>query len=475
MARDARSDYGPSALDCSAIGVYDFIPRVSPKLSPPYHLDPFVKALDGVIGGSIVDGRFVVACPIRHAKTVTILHAIALILAKDPTKEIMYISYGANFAQRNSRKARRFFLEAGGVISKDHNTIQEWVTEAGGQVLATGIDGEITGRGADIIFIDDPIKSREQSMSQIVRDVAGEFVDEAIGRLNVGGSVFLVAARFHEDDPSGRCLKKVDEDGKPEWQHIHLRAIEDEGLPTERALWPERRPLDHLKKRRKQAGPYLWAANYQGDPKPPGGNIFGTPGRYMTLPEGMRVILGVDLAYSGGKKNDHGCIVALGEHGGLFYVLHVERFLLRIDHARHRMRFAMGRFPGAASYSYVSGTERGPIILLGQETRPGARDGIVIHPLPARYNKAVRAAKTAAAWNGDPEKGEPPRVLVPFSAPWLAEFLGEVCSFTGTDADPYDDQVDGLVAAFDMLEAAGSSFGPGLAGRTQRGRGTSRR
>lgn len=472
--RDLRDDHEPSTTNrWEGVKLYDYIPRVSPKFAAPYHLDPFVKALDGVIDGTITDGRFAVTCPVRHAKTETVKHAISLALAKDPTKEIFYITYGANFSQRNGRKVRRLFLESGGVISKDHNTIQEWVTEEGGFLLSTGIDGEITGRGADIIIVDDPIKNRQEAMSAIIRDVAGEFIEEAETRLNVGGSMFIVAARFHVDDPIGRAVQKVDDDtGERVWTYIHQPAIIDEGTAHERALWPEKRSLEHLKKRRKAVGPYLWAANYQGDPNPTGGQIFGTPGRYTVLPEGMRIAIGCDLSYSGTKKSDYGAIVVVGECGGNFYILHVERFRLRIDHARHRLRFAFGRWPVATAYSYVSGTERGAIILLAQQ-------GVTVYPLPARWNKAVRAAPVADLWNGDPERGEPPRVFVPMTlnasptpCTWLGEYLGEMSAFTGNESiDDYDDQVDATVAAIDILRGGiGADDVPFLFGHTDRAR-----
>lgn len=483
MARDIRPTTDPA--NYGKLTLLEFIPAISPKYDQPIHLArkppdgevSLIEALQGVIDGTIKDGRFVCAIPVRHAKTLTILHAIALILARDPSKEIMYISYGANFAQRNSRKARRFFVEAGGLISKDHNTIQEWVTEDGGQVLATGIDGEFTGRGADVIFVDDPIKNREQAMSSIVRDVAGDAIEELETRLNPGGSIFIIAARFHEDDPSGRQLKKTREaietndEYAPRWVHIHHRAIEDEGLPTERALWPEKRPLPVLKRSRAAVGPYLWAANYQGEPRPPGDTLFGTPGRYDPdqLPAGLQIAIGADLVYVAGKK-DRGAIVVLGRLDDLYYVLWAEAFRLRIDHARQRMRFIMGRWPGAQAFSYVSGVERGPIILLASD----ATNPVTIHPMNARYNKLVRATPMIEWWNGEPDVAlgtykTPPRILVPMRAPWLAEFLGEYSSFTGAD-DGLDDLVDAGVSAFDALRGMSTTITPGLAGYTGRHR-----
>jgi hypothetical protein len=483
MGRDIRPPTDPASY--GKLTLLDFIPAISPKFDRPIHLarNPpggeisLIDALQGVIDGTIKDGRFVCAIPVRHAKTLTILHAIALILARDPSKEIMYISYGANFAQRNSRKARRFAVEAGVIISKDHNTIQEWVTEEGGQVLATGIDGEFTGRGADVIFVDDPIKNREQAMSHIVRDVAGDAIEELETRLNPGGSIFIVAARFHEDDPSGRQLKKTREaderadEHAPRWIHIHHRAIEDEGLSTERALWPEKRPLPVLKRSRAAAGPYLWAANYQGDPRPAGDTLFGIPGRFDLddLPVGLQIGIGVDLSYTAGRKSDRGAIVVLGRLEDVYYVLYAEAFKLRIDFARHRMRFVFNRWPGAQAFSYVSGTERGPIILLAADENP-----VTIIPMAARYNKLVRASKMIEHWNGVPDLiggtyRTPPRVLVPHRAPWLAEFLGEYSSFTGEEGG-MDDLVDAGVSVFDALAGMSTAILPGLAGRTDRHR-----
>jgi predicted phage terminase large subunit-like protein len=460
MTDDARAHESDDTPPLVSLSVRDAIPRIFPGHLPPDHMPDLVEALDGVIGGEIRDGRFVVECPIRHGKSETIMGAAVLGLMKRPRLQIGYITYGAQFSETHSRKMRRLYQSQDGRLSPDFNTLKHWETPEGGFLHATGIDGDITGRGFDVLLIDDPIKDREDAMSPIVRDIAGNYIDEAIGRLNVGGSVFLVAARFHTDDPSGRMLTRGG------WRAVHYPAIIGEQYDKhgkyvehngERALWPAVRPLDHLRGRRFElcktpSGEYLWLANYQNTPRVVGGSLFrAAPTYYTARPNGLRISIGVDLAYSEGKKSDSAAIVVLGELAGFVYVLDVQTFKLEIGALREKLREAMNAWPGAPAYSYVSGPERGTIVLL-------ATEGVPVYPLPARFNKAVRAQKSADAWNES-------RIMVPAGAPWVPEFVKVVQAFTGTPVDDRDDEIDALASGFDMLQGSASVNPRTLGGR----------
>lgn len=419
------------------------IPAMDATMSAPEHLAPLISPMQDILDGKLRDGRFACTMPVRHGKTTAAQYFCAALMARLPKTEIMYIAYGTQYAQRNSRIIRSIYQQMGGQIQEDHNTIGEWRTSAGGQLLATGIDGGITGRGCSVLVVDDPIKSREDALSSLMRDKAYDTIAEIHGRLSPGGSVFIIASRFHSDDPTGRFLAKG-------FTHIHMPAIIDEGLPTERPLW-EQRPLDYLRQRRREVGEYLWLANFMGQPPEMAGGLFRTiPPRYETEQDGLRVVIGIDLAYSDKKAADHSAIVALGEKAGLYYVLHVDRFRSRIDEARHRIRFFLNRFPGAEMYSYVSGAEKGPIHLL-------IEDGITIQPIPARYNKSVRAQRCAEEWSQG-------RIHVPHDALWLSEFMDEVRSFTGEDGG-MDDQVDAMVSAFDVLHGSRVTMAPSWHGK----------
>ncbi len=444
--------------ELAKLGLMQFIPAISPRLEEPRHIGEFIDVLEKTIKGEIKDGRFVISIPMRHSKTYTCQHAIAWGLTINPQLEIMAISYGASFAQKSSRRARSLFLAAGGSISADHNTIGEWVTTDGGFVLSTGIEGEIAGRGADIIIIDDPIKSRLVAESSDERNKAADFVQEAISRLNPGGSVFMVSARWHVDDPSGQLLKTG------EYTHIHKRAIEDEGLPSERALWPEKRPLDVLKRTRWGStmkpggsggvGEYNWYSWYQGEPRPPDSSLFrGSPSTFSSLPEGCSFAIGVDLGFTVNGDASAGVVMARGLDGTA-YVVEVSTCARTAPGVAMMIQDLKRRYPTAMIYTYVSGPEVGVVSLLNEP--PYSLD---ILGVPARYNKYARAMAAADAWNGG-------RLRVPAVAAWdVGALVNEAVNFTGGDGER-DDRIDALVGAFDALDlGCGSGLEPGFYGK----------
>jgi predicted phage terminase large subunit-like protein len=177
----------------------------------------------------------------------------------------------------------------------------------------------------------------------------------------------------------------------------------------------------------------------------------------VNVPDGARrVTIGTDLAYTTGAKSDWSAVVVLAEVEDIYYVLEVHRFRMAIEDLKMNLRSAIDAYPEGKAYAYTAGPERAVIHML-------LEDGIQIFPLSARYNKLVRAQKCANAWNAG-------RVRVPLGERWAAAFVKEVTHFTG-DEKAHDDQVDAMVAAFDML--AGSSangVAAGLLGYTQRGR-----
>lgn len=446
--RDKRPFSDPRP-ELAGLGLMAFIPAVSPRLTEPWHLEDLVRAFESCVRGDTKDGRFVITVPMRHGKTFTTHHMIAWALMGWPTLEIMYISYGASFAQKSSRKARSLALAAGVSLSADHNTIGEWLTTDGGGVLATGIEGEIAGRGADIVIIDDPIKSRLVAESADERQKAADFVEEAISRLNPGGSVFMVSARWHVDDPSGQLLRTG------EYTHIHKRAIEDDGLATERALWPEKRPLDVLRRTRYGStlkpggsggvGEYNWYSWYQGEPRPPDASLFrGTPRTFSTLPDGCSFAIGLDLGFTVNGDASAGAVLARGPDGTV-YVVRLETCHRTAPGVATMVAELRRAYPSASMFMYFSGGEKGTLDLLSQYPY-----NLDIIGVPAQYNKYARAMATADAWNGG-------RIRVPAIASWdVAALVNEAVNFTGGDGER-DDRIDALVAAFDALDQGGAT------------------
>lgn len=408
----------------------DFIPALSPRHAAPRHLAPLLARLERARHERL---RVVCSTPPRHGKTESLLHLIPWLLIADPTTRIAYISYALRFAEKKSRKARELAIRAGVPIAADSRSKADWRTGVGdGGVWATSIGGSITGEGFEVIIVDDPVKDRATAESASAREHHFEWLTDTVFTRSEG-SVIVNMARWHEDDLSGQLLKKLG------WEHINLPAIDDAGAP----LWPERWPLDRLEEIRATLGEYGWSSLYQGAPRPRGGAVFRDVHYYTELPKTFRVGVGIDLAYTAKTSSDWCAAVVLAESDGVFYVLDVKREQATPPTFAAHMRSIKAARPGARWLWYTSTTEIGMADLLRSES------GIPVAGEIAVADKFVRAQPVAAAWNRE-------KILLPEGKPWVADFVAEVCSFTGKAGDK-DDQVDALAAAFDVL-ARGSGL-----------------
>lgn len=433
-------------LEFLSESLLDFLPRVSPALQAPEHLKPLVECFNRCESGPV---RAVISTPPQFGKTQLALHALVRMIRRDSSRRHAYISYAADRSEAMSRGARDIAENAGAEVG---GTLKIWRTDSGGGVVWTGIGGPLTGFGVTgCMVVDDPIKNRVEAESALMRERAFQwFTDVALSRLHPGASCIVVATRWHEDDLSGRLIKRG-------WQEINLPAINDAG----ESLWPSARPVEWLNGVRAEVGEYTWASLYQGRPRPRGGALFGDATFYKQLPDGpeygFRTAIGVDLAYSKKTHADYSVAVVLTRVTNrndpkalpLFYVREVVRKqVLAPEFKNVHLRGLRSRYPGAPMRWYAAGAEKG----VGDFIRAaeGPTPGVPLEVLPAKGDKFVRAQPFAAAWNGDAKAGNPGRVFVLEGAPWVEAFLGELQAFTGVN-DVNDDQVDGGGTAYDLL------------------------
>ena len=114
-------------------------------------------------------------------------------------------------------------------VPRQINTAEEWETRSGGGVRAVGVGAGITGYGAGLIIIDDPVKSRAEAESKTIRDkVSDWFNDDIYTRLEPDAPVILIQTRWHEDDLAGRLLKEAAEENGEKWEIVSLPAIAEE-------------------------------------------------------------------------------------------------------------------------------------------------------------------------------------------------------------------------------------------------------
>lgn len=446
----------------------EFVERASMgRHSAPIHFARFIERLAGDIE-NLRNARDVWAAPCQHGKTTLVEYAIAWLLLRHPERSIMYITYVVRKAEKHSRRIRTIYLQCGGRIQSDFNTIQEWRTEAGGGLFVTSADGEVTGNGATHIFYDDPYSGRDQADSAEHRELIEEkFSGEVMTRLAPGGSITIIASRWHEDDLSGVCIRGG-------YVHVHLRAIEtvanDNGEIEEIALCPwgpnpkEPRTLEWLRSQRDdpRMSEHNWLSLFQGEPRARNAGLFHigqtiSPEEFGML-DTRQHSCGYDLAWSSG--NDWIAITVLAiVDKDLSVVIHHKKWQKNAIEIEDEIRDEVAPWPNAMHGSYVAGPEVGAINVFAKQDkrRPDVKP-LKIHKMIAKKAKHVRARSTAQEWN----KG---LIRVLDNQPWTTEFMRRVKNFTGLDKDR-DDEVDSLVSARDTAATIGAFKGAkfGMAG-----------
>lgn len=429
MSDDSAIDWLPTNVELDAQdareSLLDFIPMFTKGYASPLHLAPLVSELEGIFLHKKVK-RVVCHAPPRHGKTDTVLRFIAWCLWQRPSMRIAYVTYGANLSEEKAMVARDLAIELG--VKLKSEKLSGWITTDNGGMWSTGTGGPLTGKGYDLIIVDDPIKNRVEAESKAWRDRTMEwFRSVARTRLEPGGSIIVFATRWHPDDIMGQLIKGG-------YHFVHLPAINAKG----EALWPERFDVAALRELEREVHAYTWESLYQGRPRPRGATVFKGVTVYTELPKVYRAGFGVDLAYSAKTSSDHSAVVKMLEAQKLMYVTYAHRAQVRARVFKKRCRKLHRAEPNARWLWYGATTEEGSADLFNEGPR-----SVPLEYMPARGDKLVRALKYSDAWNRE-------RVLVPASAPWLDEFIAEHMAFTGVN-DPEDDQIDAGTACYDVL------------------------
>lgn len=204
------------------------------------------------------------------------------LLAQNPALNIIAASHTAELAERFGRRVRNLINEhrlvLGYGLADDSQAAGRWETEQQGEYYAAGVRGPITGRRADIVIIDDPIKSREEADSDIVRErIKDWYQNDLYTRLKPGGRIVLIQTRWHEDDLGGWLLDQASKGGD-HWDVLSLPAVAEADDPLGRAfgepLWPSWQNSEALVRIRAAVGARTWHALYQQQPRPDEGTYF---------------------------------------------------------------------------------------------------------------------------------------------------------------------------------------------------------
>ncbi len=250
----------------------DFILYNFPSYRVNWHHNIIIEKLEALERGEIKKVMFLM--PPRHGKSeICSKQFPAWYIGRNPTKEIITSSYSSGLAVDFGRKSRNLVnsedftnVFEGVKLAEDSKSVGKWHTNQEGSYIAVGVGGAITGKGADVLIIDDPIKNREDADSSILRNNIWEWYrSTALTRLSPNGAIILIQTRWHDDDLAGRLL----ESEKKEWVVVDFPAIanEDEKFRKQgEALWENQYSLEKLLEIKNSIGSYNWSSLYQQNP-----------------------------------------------------------------------------------------------------------------------------------------------------------------------------------------------------------------
>jgi predicted phage terminase large subunit-like protein len=273
-----------------------------------------------------------IEAPPRHGKSELVSKYLpAWYLGLRPGHRVMLAAYEATFARSWGRKARQIFAEHsaplfGASLATDNQAADDWSTTQGGGMTTAGVGGPMTGRGANLLIIDDPIKNAEDALSETIRDNQWDWWQStASTRLEPGGVTIGIMTRWHEDDIFGRLMKS----GIP-IRRLRLPAIAEHEDTLGRApgdpLWPERYDRAALDKLRAGRSGYWWDAMFQQKPGKWGdsrwGEYLGDKIWAARWPDAFEAgIVAVDPSLGkDDRKGDFSAIVFVGLSGGKLWV-----------------------------------------------------------------------------------------------------------------------------------------------------------
>jgi predicted phage terminase large subunit-like protein len=449
-----RADFASFAVHCFR------------ELNPPtpfalsWHHEVSAEKLTAVREGRI--RRLIISVPPRHLKSHLASVAFpAWCLGHEPGLQIVCASYAQDLADKLSRDCRHILASDSyrqlfaTRLSAQRQAVSEFETTAQGCRLATSVGGVLTGRGADIIIIDDPLKP-EEALSQAQRQAANDWFDHTLySRLNDTrtGAIILIMHRLHEDDLAGHVLAQED------WEVVRLAAIaeDDESytLDTElgpysfarqrgEALHPERQPLPTLEQIRCTLGEYNFVGQHQQMPAPQGGGMVKAVWFRSYAPNERpdkfeRIVQSWDTANKASELSDFSVCTTWGIKGKDLYLLHVLRKRMEYPELKRAVREQCQAFEASVVLieDKASGTQ-----LIQELIQEGLHAVTRYQP---QSDKIMRMhAQTAMIENGF--------VHLPKEAGWLAEYVHELTAFP---KGKHDDQVDSTAQMLDWFKQAG--------------------
>jgi predicted phage terminase large subunit-like protein len=439
--------------------LYSFIqatfPIVSPndRFAPNWHIEAIAYHLDLVQQGVVQ--RLLITLPPRSLKSICASVALpAFALGHNPRQRIICVSYSEGLARKHANDCRavmrsdlyqRIFPNTR--ISPNKDTELEFATTRGGNRLATSVGGTLTGRGGNLIIIDDPMKPQD-AYSEAERERTHQwYANTLISRLDnkTKDGIVVVMQRLHVDDLVGHLLEQEG------WWHLNLPAIAEVEDSIELSyhrthlrqpgdlLHPEREPRYVLDTAKRAMGSMDFSAQYQQAPIVMGGNLikwdwFKLYDKPPSRNSEDRIVVSWDTALSAKELASYSACVVLQIRGETVHVLDVMRERLEYPDLKRKVIEQHKRWRIVANDYALLIENKGSGTSLIQDLADQHIHAIAVEPAGdkvMRMNQQTARIEAGSVW-------------LPRQTPWLEDFKHEVMAFP---AGRYTDQVDALSQA----------------------------
>ena len=249
-----------------------FVDKVWPGFIGGRHHKIMAKAFERVANGECK--RLIINMPPRHTKSEFASYLLpAWFLGKYPNKKVIQSSNTGELAVGFGRKVRNLVdsenykgIFPGLELQQDSKAAGRWNTSKGGDYFAIGVGGTVTGKGANLLIIDDPHSEQEAALAATNPDVFDKVTEWYTSgprqRLQPGGAIVIVMTRWAQRDLTGQVLKAAAARGGEQWEVIEFPAI----MPSGKPLWPEFWELSELEALRQELPNAKWQAQYQQNP-----------------------------------------------------------------------------------------------------------------------------------------------------------------------------------------------------------------
>ena len=325
-----------------------YVKKMWPGFIHGRHHALMAKKFEEIAQGKVK--RLIINMAPRHTKSEFASYLLpSWFLGKFPGKKVIQTSNTADLAVNFGRKVRNLVMSEQYAqvfpdvsLRQDSKAAGRWATNKNGEYFAIGVGGTVTGKGADLLIIDDPHSEQEAALAagnpEVFDKVYEWYTSGPRQRLQPGGAIVIVMTRWAEKDLTGRIIKDAaSRDKTEEWEVIELPAIMPSGAP----LWPEFWSLRELEALREELPPSKWNAQYQQSPTGEEGAIVKRDWWQIwekdDPPECEFIIQSWDTAYTKSERSDFSACTTWG----VFYLNNNERDpnLILLDAFQKRMEF----------------------------------------------------------------------------------------------------------------------------------------